>query len=163
MNSEQFINFYIFANNNNPLNPFWPCFSTVKCVWGTLCLGWSVAGVCVWLVQTLSWGMGLIVCWTRLTSHLFARTALRPLYLFFLSLGFSLKVPEDMTEGVWNLSLSVGSPQGWLCLDHAATLVVERLLVSSVVCEVIITQVGHPMASPWATTAWVINEGPFSL
>lgn len=132
-------------------------------VWGTLCLGWSVAGVCVWLVQTLSWGMGLIVCWTRLTSHLFARTALRPLYLFFLSLGFSLKVPEDMTEGVWNLSLSVGSPQGWLCLDHAATLVVERLLVSSVVCEVIITQAGHPMASPWATTAWVINEGPFSL
>lgn len=59
-------------------------------VWGTLCLGWSVAGVCVWLVQTLSWGMGLIVCWTRLTSHLFARTALRPLYLFFsLSAFFS--------------------------------------------------------------------------
>lgn len=75
-------------------------------------------------------------------------TALSFFFFLFLSLRFSLKVPEDMTEGVWNLSLSVGSPQGWLCLDHAATLVVERLLVSSVVCEVIITQVGHPMASP---------------
>lgn len=62
-----------------------------------------------------------------------------PTSLSFLSLHFSLKVPEDMTEGVWNLSLSVGSPQGWLCLDRTVALVVERLLVSSVVCEVIIT------------------------
>lgn len=67
-----------------------------------------------------------------------------------------------MTEGVWNSSLSVGSPQGWLCLDHAAALVVERLLVSSAVREVIITQAGHPMASSRTTTAWVINEESFS-
>lgn len=73
-----------------------------------------------------------------------------------------LRVPKDMTEGVWNLSLSVGSPQGWLCLDHAAALVAERSLVSSVVREVIITQTGHPMPSPRTTTAWVINVGPFS-
>lgn len=84
-----------------------------------------------------------------------------PTSLSFFSLRFSL-VPEDMTEGVWNLSLSVGSPQGWLCLDHATALVVESLLVISVVCEVIITQAGHPMASSQTTTAWVINEGPFS-
>lgn len=101
MNSEQFINFYIFANNNNPLNPFWPCFSTVKCVWGTLCLGGSVAGVCVWLVQTLSWGMGLIVCWTRLTSHLFARTALRPLYLFFFSFSLSAFFSQSSWRHDW--------------------------------------------------------------
>lgn len=67
-----------------------------------------------------------------------------------------------MTKGVWNLSRSVGSPQGWLCLDHVAALVVEGLLVSSVVCELITTQMGHPMANLQTTTAWVINEEPFS-
>lgn len=67
-----------------------------------------------------------------------------------------------MTKGVWNLSLSVGSPQGWLCLDHAAVLVVEGLLVNSVFFEAITTQTVHPMANPLTTTVWVINEGPFS-